>query len=72
MPYVAQDASQKQVDYIIDLANQLTGRHAKFLSQVDDVVLMTRREKTGGMTKAEASAHIRDLLARLKAEEVKP
>lgn len=63
------DATQKQLDYILDLANQLTGRHARYLTQVDDVVLMSRREKTGGMTKAEASAHIRDLLAQIKAQE---
>ncbi|ARD42448.1 hypothetical protein [Actinomyces gaoshouyii] len=54
------EATDKQVDYIIDLWNQVNGASAKYLSQTD--LPLTQREKKGGMTRAEASGYIRDLL----------
>lgn len=48
-------ATEKQINYIVRLAG------VRFLSQVPG---LTRRQATGGMTKAEASQLIDELLAR--------
>jgi hypothetical protein len=50
-------ATDKQISYIISLYNQIHGTTHGYLSQCKDL-LLTQREKRGGMTKAEASAHI--------------
>ena len=47
-------ATDKQINYILTLAG------VRFLSQIDS---LNRRQKTGGMTKAEASQLIDELLA---------
>lgn len=56
-------ATDKQIDYIIHLWNQVNDSNAKYLSQTD--LPLTQREKRGGMTKATASSIISDLLAEL-------
>ncbi|WP_159626746.1 hypothetical protein [Actinomyces sp. zg296] len=53
-------ATDRQIDYIIDLWNQVNDGDAKYLSHTD--LPLTQREKKGGMTKTEASGYIRDLL----------
>lgn len=50
-------ATNKQVDLIITLANRLTGRRARYTSQLKDVV----SEPRGGWGKSEASALIDEL-----------
>ena len=52
-------ATDKQIDYILSLWNQINGGRAAYLSQTD--LPLTQREKRGGMTKAEASAIINQL-----------
>lgn len=51
-------ATQKQIDYILRLSG------VRFLSQVAG---LSRRQKTGGLTKVEASQIIDELLAAQKA-----
>lgn len=65
MPDRSSLATQRQVDYIISLHNQVHGTNASYLSQCHALPL-AQRERKGGMTKAEASAHIDQLLAELK------
>lgn len=54
-------ATEKQIDYILSLAE------CKYLSQLYSLhgIPLTQREKSGGMTKAEASA----IIDRLKAKQ---
>lgn len=59
-------ATEKQEQYIIDLYNRINGTRHGWLSQCKDLPL-TQRMKKGGMTKAEASAIIRELQAELAA-----
>jgi hypothetical protein len=54
------NATKKQESYIIDLYNRKYGTDCGYLSQCRELPL-TQREKRGGMTKAEASAYIRQL-----------
>lgn len=59
------NATEKQVSYIISLYNKAHGGGASYLSQCVNLGL-NNRQKKGGMTKAEASAIIDDLLAQAK------
>ncbi len=68
MPSYSSEASQKQIDYIISLHNQVYGSSAAYLSQCHELS-MTQRERRGGMTKAEASAHITHLKAELAKKQ---
>jgi len=54
-------ATDKQISYLLQLAGKVQGDTIAYLSQVRCISL-TQREKKGGMTKAEASAHIEALL----------
>ena len=56
---MSKQASQKQVDYIISLWNQVNGGSASYLSQTD--LPLTQREKRGGMFSSEASRYIDQL-----------
>lgn len=53
-------ATDRQIDYLLSLASQVQGRTLGYLSQVTCISL-TQRETRGGMTRAEASAHISEL-----------
>lgn len=57
-------ATEKQVDYLLALYNRVHGTSHGYLSQCRELSL-TQREAKGGMTKAEASAHIDELKAAL-------
>lgn len=57
-------ATDKQIDYIVSLYNQLHGTDHSWLSQCDHLP-MSQRERTGGMTKSEASTHIDSLKSQL-------
>lgn len=58
-----------QSNYILKLANQLTGRRAGYLSQVRDVIGVGSMKLQRGLNKAEASAIIDDLKNQLAAKE---
>lgn len=67
---MSQQATPKQIDHIIRLVNRITGQRFGYISQCDGHagLDLTQREKKGGMTKAEASAHIDALTARAARE----
>jgi len=60
------NATQKQIDYIISLYNQVNGTSATYLSHCTGLKL-TMRERGGGMAKAEASRIITALKRQLGA-----
>jgi hypothetical protein len=60
---MSKPASQKQIDYIINLWNQANGESASYLSQTD--LPLTQREKRGGMFSSEASRYIDQLKRKL-------
>lgn len=62
------EATDKQLNYIIRLYNQVHDTSHAYLSQCKKLGL-TQREARGGMTKAEASGHIDDLTAQLAARQ---
>lgn len=55
-------ATDKQIDYILALANEVTGRRERYLSGHRDTLCLSQRQCRGDLTKAEASAIIKDLL----------
>lgn len=55
------DVTARQENYILMLAGEVQGETVRFLSQVK-CIRLTQREVRGGMTKSEASAHIKELL----------
>jgi len=56
---MSKQASQKQIDFIISLWNQVNDGSASYLSQTD--LPLTQREKRGGMFSHEASRYIDQL-----------
>lgn len=60
-----QPATAKQISYIISLANKVTGDNAAYLSQVREVLGISTSQASRGLSKAEASAHIDRLLAKV-------
>lgn len=57
-------ATEKQVNYLLDLYNKLNGTRFRFLSQTD--LPLTQRERRGGMTRIEAAAYISELRQELE------
>ena len=55
-------STENQDSYILSLASEIQGRPLGYMSQIT-CIRLTQREKKGGMTKQEASAHITELLA---------
>lgn len=61
-------ATEKQIDYILALANQIEGTRSKYLSQVRGTIGVSSFKLQRGFTKAEASAIINDLKTRVAAK----
>lgn len=57
--YASNLATDKQINFIINLWNEANDGSASFLSQTD--LPLTQRERRGGMTGAEASRYIGQL-----------
>lgn len=60
-------ANDKQVAYIVALCNKLTGDRASHLSQVRTVIGISSSKAGRGLSKAEASAIIDELIERTNA-----
>lgn len=65
---MTENASRKQISYIIRLANQVSGRRAAYLSQIRDVIDISSSKAGRGLSKSEASAIIDELKAQLGLE----
>ena len=63
-------ATDRQLDYLLTLANQLNGGTSfRYLSQVRDILGLSGFQLERGITKPQASALIDDLKRRLAEKE---
>jgi hypothetical protein len=60
-------ATEKQLDYIVSLANRVTGDRHRFISQHRNLLGLST-SKAARLSKTEASAIIDELAARLNTE----
>ncbi len=59
-------ASERQIDYILDLASKINGSAISYLDQLSEVgIYLTRKQKEGKITKSEASILIDELKSQL-------
>lgn len=63
-------ATDRQTSYIMSLASKIQGDRIAYMSQVRCIHL-TQREKTGGMTRSEASMNIEELQRKLRVKTEK-
>lgn len=64
-----QNASSKQLSYLLSLANRLYGKQARYFSELKGELGLNQRQARGRMTVVEASALIDELSDELDAKE---